>query len=415
MTQVLIIGYVWPEPCSSAAGTRMMELINLIKQQDWQLCFASPAAIGAHAVDLTDKGIAQESIQLNDNSFDTFITELKPNIVIFDRYMMEEQFGWRVEEHCPQAIRILDTEDLHCLRQARHTAFKKNRPMQSSDLLGDLAKREIAAILRCDLSLMISEVEIELLTNTFNVPAAQLFHLPFMLTPIEKTPKTFSERQHFISIGNFRHAPNWDAVLYLKQQIWPAIRKALPSAELHVYGAYPPPKATALHDDKMGFLVKGWAEDAFEVLSDARILLAPLRFGAGIKGKLADAMLTSTPSITTDVGTESMSPNLPWPGLVENEPTAFAEAAISLYTDEDTWCIKQQCAAPIITERYNKEVLANALLKTIETIKNNLEERRMLNFTGAMLRHHHHRSTKFMSQWIECKNKLEQHTGNENS
>lgn len=411
MTQVLIIGYVWPEPCSSAAGTRMMELIDLIQQQDWKLCFASPAALGAHAVDLQELGIESQNILLNDSSFDDFIKKLQPDMVIFDRYMMEEQFGWRIEKHCPQALRILDTEDLHCLRHARHTAFKQNRPMQQSDLLSDLAKREVAAILRSDLTLMISDVEIEILQNTFQVPAPLLFHLPFMLEPTNKLIKQYTQRQHFISIGNFRHAPNWDAVLWLKQQIWPAIRKALPEAELHIYGAYPPPKATALHDEKIGFLVKGWAENAFEVLEDAKVLLAPLRFGAGIKGKLADAMLTGTPSVTTDVGIEAMSSKPSWPGAVENEVSSFVLAAVDLYQNSDLWLQAQQKAQPILESRFNKNSLAEALLNKLEWLKNNLAEQRLNNFTGAMLRHHHHRSTEFMSQWIESKNKLEELQG----
>jgi hypothetical protein len=107
----------------------------------------------------------------------------------------------------------------------------------------------------------------ELLTNTFKVDASLLLHLPFMLN-LNNCPtstKTFEQRQHFMTIGNFRHAPNWDIVLYL-QQIWPLIRKQLPKAELHIYGSYPPPKATALHNPKTGFHIKGWAEDAFDVM-----------------------------------------------------------------------------------------------------------------------------------------------------
>ena len=89
----------------------MMQLIECFLSQGWQITFSSPASEGEHKADLAALGIAEVSIELNNSSFDVFITELKPDIVLFDRFMMEEQFGWRVEKHCPDALRILETSD----------------------------------------------------------------------------------------------------------------------------------------------------------------------------------------------------------------------------------------------------------------------------------------------------------------
>ena len=318
MQKILVIGYVWPEPNSSAAGQHMLSILQAFKQQGWQVEFATPAQATDHMVDLAAEGITSELIELNNDSFDDYIVQYQPNIVLFDRFMMEEQFGWRVDKHCPNALKILDTEDLQCLRDARYQAHKANRTLNQQDLASDLAKREIAAILRCDISLIISSFEMDLLTDTFNISLSLLHHLPFMvdLNAIPKTTLSFDERQYFMTIGNFRHAPNWDSVLYL-QSLWPLIRKKLPLAELHIYGAYPPPKATALNNPKTGFLIKGWAENAHTVMESARVCLAPLRFGAGLKGKLLDAMIVQTPSVTTPIGAEGMlTPKTPWPGAV---------------------------------------------------------------------------------------------------
>lgn len=101
--QMLIIGYVWPEPKSSAAGTRMMELIELFISHDWQVTFASPAQLSDHMADLNSLNINAVNIELNNASFDDFVTELNPSLVMYDRFMMEEQFGWRVQQHCPDA------------------------------------------------------------------------------------------------------------------------------------------------------------------------------------------------------------------------------------------------------------------------------------------------------------------------
>ncbi len=404
---ILIIGYVWPEPKSSAAGTRMMELINLFLSQQWQVTFASPAMLSEHMADLNKLDIQTVNIELNNPSFDEFVTQLNPSIVMYDRFMMEEQFGWRVQEHCPNALTILDTEDLHCLRHARHLAYKAEREVTNSDLSSDIAQREIAAIYRCDMSLIISTYEMELLTTHYKVNRSLLHYLPFMLDieHLEKPRLSFDERVNFISIGNFRHAPNWDAVRYLKETIWPLIKAKLPKATLNVYGSYPPPKATQLHNEKQGFLVKGWCDDAHLEIGKARLCLAPLRFGAGIKGKLADSMLNGTPTITTPIGTEGMHGDLPWSGIVTNDEQAFADAAVALYNDNVNWQQFVENGDALITNFYNKTTIGTDLVTRINTLTSSLSEHRLANFTGTMLRHHHHKSTKYMAQWIEAKNK----------
>jgi len=404
--KILVIGYVWPEPNSSAAGCHMMSIMRLYKQQGWHVEFATPAQPTDHMIDLAEEGISSQDIKLNCDSFDAYVAEYQPDIVMFDRFMMEEQFGWRVEKMCPQALKILDTEDLQCLRNARHQAIKAERDLTQTDLFSELAKREIAAILRCDISLIISSFEMTLLKETFNVDASLLHYLPFMvdLATVPKTTRSFSERRHFMTIGNFRHAPNWDAVLNL-QTIWPLIRKQIPDAELHIYGAYPPPKATALHNPKTGFLIKGWAENAFTVIEQARICLAPLRFGAGIKGKLLDAMVMQTPSVTTSVGSEGMNQQEAWPGVIADDVTEFVDAAVSLYNNEQTWFNAQQQCTNLLQSRYDSESIGQQLIKRI--IEIDLTQHRLNNFTGAMLKHHSMMSTKYMSQWIAAKNARE--------
>lgn len=405
MKKVLIIGYVWPEPNSSAAGSHMMSILRQYTQQNWQVEFATPSQPTDHMIDLASEGVSSQKIALNCDSFDQYISEYQPDLVMFDRFMMEEQFGWRVEKNCPNALKILDTEDLQCLRHARHQASKAGREMTQADLFSDLAKREIAAILRCDISLIISSYEMDLLINTFKVDQRILHHLPFMvdLALCPSTTRSFSQRQHFMTIGNFRHAPNWDVVLHL-QQIWPLIKKQMHNAELHIYGSYPPPKATALNNPKTGFLIKGWAENAFEVMEQARVCLAPIRFGAGIKGKLLDAMIMQTPSVTSSLGSEGMHQDEPWPGVVTDNITEFVNAAVTLYNDEQVWLNAQTHAYFLLNSNYDLKILGPKLISKIIEITEDLDAHRLANFTGSMLKHHSMMSTKYMSQWIAAKN-----------
>jgi len=408
--QVLIIAYVMPEPKSTGSGLRMMELIQLFLAQNWSVHVASPAAATEYSEDLALLGVKMTEITVNDSSFDGFVGKMDPNIVLFDRFMMEEQFGWRVEKQCPTAMRMIETIDLHCLREARHQQCKRTGKValipEKDDLYSDIAKRECAAIYRSDLSLLISAYEQEVLQDYFQMPRSLLHVCPFMLKPMQISWPSFSERQHFVSIGNFRHAPNWDAVLWLKETIWPLIREQLPKAELDIYGAYTPPKAMALHAPKQGFYVQGRAEDALQTMRDARVCLAPLRFGAGIKGKLADAMLAGTPNVSTSVGAESMAGGLPWPGFVADDAQGFADAAVRLYQNQELWQQAQGHASAIVTSLFDAKINGDALIEKINAVMEHLEAHRMQNFTGQMLRYHHHRSTEFMSRWIEIKNKI---------
>jgi len=406
MDTLLIIGYTFPEPSTTAAGKRMMQLISFFEEHKFHIVFSSTASITDKSVSFMDSKIEIKKIKLNDPSFNDFIKELNPAMVLFDRFVTEEKFGWRVAEYCPEAIRILDTEDLQCLRNARHEAFKGERDFTTSDLHSDIAKREIAAILRCDLSLIISSYEMSLLNSVFKIEPSLLHHLPFMvdLSSLPISTKTFEQRQHFMTIGNFRHAPNWDAVLYL-QKIWPLIRKQLPKAELHIYGSYPPPKATALNNPKTGFLIKGWADNAFDVMQSARVCLAPLRFGAGIKGKLLEAMIMQTPSVTTNIGAEGMHNDLPWPGKIANTADDFANAAVEMYTNQSDFEQAQQDGNTLLNTLYDKAQLSTVLIKKIDSISSDLNAHREKNFTGQMLKHHTMRSTQYMSQWIAEKNK----------
>lgn len=423
-TKVLVIGYVWPEPRSSAASGHVMQILEAFLEQGWDITFSSPAGPGEHKADLTALGIREVPIELNNSSFDTFISELAPDIVLFDQFMMEEQFGWRVEKHCPDALRILETSDLQSLRHARHQRLKDRLKINDeqtdfTELFApalheefqlmastDLAKREIAALYRCDLNLMISEVEIDLLVEEFGLPRQILHWCPLMIDLPDTAAPGFEERAHFLSIGNFRHAPNWDAVLWMKTTLWPLIRARLPRAQLHIYGAYTPPKATALHNPAQGFHIMDWAEDALEVMSAARVCLAPLRFGAGIKGKLVDAMLCGTPSVTTPIGAEAMHGDAPWPGAVALDANTFAEQAVQLYEDPARWQQAQIQASALLQQRYQRSVHGPRLINRIDDCRQHLAQLRNDNFTGAMLRHHTLKSTQYMAQWIEAKNQL---------
>jgi len=407
---LLIIGQVWPEPRSSASGRRMMELIDLFQSEHWEVIFASPSVESEFSTDLKSRDISTMPVEINDSGFDDVIRQLCPTAVLFDRFVLEEQFGWRVASNCPDTLRILDTEDLHCLRRSRRQALEEQRTWYREDLLTDeTAMREIAGMYRSDLSLVISEYEMQLLTDLFRVDTGLIQYVPYLRPPVDDSAKTrwpeYASRQHFVTVGNFRHGPNHDAVRYLEKEIWPLIRKKLPQAHMHVYGAYPTKEIGSLNRPEDGFFIKGRTEDARAVVRQARVCLAPLRYGAGLKGKLVEAMECGTPAVTTGIGAEGLAGELEFGGFIADDPGAFADAAVQLYTDKAIWLEKQENGVQIINRRFSGKKLGPKLLERIHDTIETLDDHRQRNFTGAMLRHHTMASTKYMSRWIEEKNR----------
>ncbi|WP_339652257.1 glycosyltransferase [uncultured Maribacter sp.] len=405
---LLVIALVWPEPASTAAGVRMMQLLDVFQKQEYSITIASAASKSEFSFDFDSLGYKMKAIKMNDNSFDVFVKELNPNVVLFDRFLTEEQFGWRVAENCPDAIRILDTEDLHSLRHVREQCFKKGIVFTIDTWLkDDKTKREIASIYRCDLSLIISSFEWELLTNVIKISKSLFLLLPFMVDEItqETSWKAFEERNDFIFIGGGKHAPNIDAIKLMKTTIWPLLHAKLPEAKLNIYGAYLPQQILEMHNPKEGFFVKGRAEDADQVMKAAKVCLAPLRFGAGIKGKLLSAMQNGTPSVTTTIGAEGMHGILEWNGSIENDHTAFVEAAVELYTELQTWKMAQEQGKNLINSLYSKTNLGYILEQKLEHLQKELTMHRRQNFIGSLLQHHTMSATKFMGKWIEEKNR----------
>jgi len=140
------------------------------------------------------------------------------------------------------------------------------------------------------------------------------------------------------------------------------------------------------------------------VIGRARVLLAPLRFGAGIKGKLLEAMKYGTPSVTTSVGAEAMHGAMPWNGAVADTAGSFGRAAVTLYTDREAWETAQRNGTRILENLFVRQLHLPEFFRRISALREGLERHRQRNFIGSMLMHHTMRSTEFMGRWIELKN-----------
>ena len=251
----------------------------------------------------------------------------------------------------------------------------------------------------------------ELLVNKLKIPPELLLHMPFMAevgSNLNTNKIPFENRNHFICMGNGQHQPNVDALIWLKKEIWPLIKKELPKAELHIYGAYLKQQVQEMHNEKQGFLIKDWAQNAQETMQRYKVCLAPLRFGAGIKGKLLLSMQAGTPSVITTIGAEGMHGQLIWGGSVANTANDIANESIRYYLDSTHWHESQKNGFTILKAWYDKEMLQNRLRNCLTHLSKNLKEHRSQNFIGAMLNYQTMQATKYMSKWIEEKSSRNQ-------
>ncbi len=437
MQTVLYFVSYWPQPSFSAASQRSLQLIQHLLDAGFEVIVSAdgPFLPGLHGLQsLEAMGCRCLRLRANDPEALEAISQIMPQVVLFDKFTTEEKFGWQVSLKAPQALRVLDTIDLHWLRKGREAQVKEldrqdSGPWSDHSILkspgtsaliaqasGDLFERELASIYRCDTALLVSEVERDILQQWCQVPAYQLFTNQLCYqTLADFVPSSieFTYRQNFYFIGNFRHTPNLDAVHWLKQILWPQIRQGIRDqgidGDLHVYGASSETQAhRALHDPKGGFHLKGHGTEID--FRRYRVNLAPLRFGAGIKGKIAEGWSYGVPAITTPVGAEGMHGALPFGGSVVSTTADFVAAAVASYTQEESWIQHSQAGLDVIRAGFS---LDEQRIGFQNHIKDCLEKKltlRQNNFMGRILNHQSMRATEYFSRWIQVKQKL-QHQG----
>lgn len=398
MKTAALFVYVWPEPQSSAAGVRTVELCQNLRSLGYNLSLLSPCKENAASATLNAQGFTTIPCPANDSSMEEILAPINPSLVVYDRFVMEEQFGWRARALWPQAFHLVDTQDIHTVRRARermHSAGNtadEIESLQGANFSPDL-ERELSSLYRSDACLVVSAWEREWLIAQ-GYPAARVCYLPFGALP-ENSPPPFSERRGFAFLGNFRHPPNLDAVHWLRAELWPELRLKLPTEKLYLYGSYPPLAVSQMHG-KNGIEVIGPIPLHREHLKKHRVLLAPLRFGAGIKGKVLEAWACGTPVVGTKIAFEGLRAKA-------TRAESFVSEAAELHESEEKWLAAQIEGNSALTD-FLPASISEKLRQFLIDGYANLQDWRE-DIVGRMLRHHLHNSTKYFSQWIEAKNK----------
>ena len=374
----------------------------------------------------------EDSLDDNDDHDGAKDTVSNVDLVIFDRFYVEEAHSFRFRKAFPRAAMVLDMQDMHSLRWGRQAIVehydKQNQQTKGWDPLACLPEvmkylptaeesstresdrflRELASMYRSDLVLVCSPQEMHWLQSVYQVPKEKLVLASFFVEPPnKKLPDLDVANPRFVFCGGFKHAPNADAVRILMDWVWPQIRSQLPTATLHIYGAHCPDQLKSNRNNRRnGIFVHGF-EPHLEAIFETGILLAPLRFGAGIKGKIIDAWTFGMPVVTTPIGSEGMTmdDNGLFGGGVASNLDSFCQTAIRLATNPDDYRKAQINGRLLLEKLYCASNNWNQVQKQLLEVMDHdvLVERRKRDYTQGMLWHQSMRSTEYFSRWVEIK------------
>lgn len=331
---VLVVDTTTPRPDRDSASLRLVNVMRLLRQEGAHVVFLP--ADGGHDGVYT-AALQQLGVEVWYAPFaDRVPTWLREHGSRFDTVVACRHYVMRgllplLRKHAPQARIVFDTVDLHYLRERRGAALSGDAAqLRSADRTRDL---ELDLIARVDATLVVSEVERTLLAH--DAPQANVDVLS-NLHQLAGTGLAFDQRRDLVFVGGFRHPPNVDAVQWFVSDVFPRIRERLPAVRFHCIGSDVPAAIAALAGEP-GVEIHGYIADLAPYMDGARIAVAPLRFGAGVKGKINLSMAHGQPVVATSCAIEGMHLDDGHNVLVADDAAGFADAVVRLYDDAVLW------------------------------------------------------------------------------
>lgn len=347
--EVVIISDHLPLFDRQSGGLRLKTLIGMVTKLGWRITFCSylpegcPDSLGSPSEQrryeeaLRRAGVAEitygldgmrralrelgEGLRLAFVSFPVVATEVIPVL----------------RTHCPWARVMFDTVDLHFVRVGREAALKNSPGLRAE--AERLRALEFSCMRMADVTLTVSEAERRMLLDM--LPDVVVETLPNVFEAPPQTPPGPEGRAGMLFLGGFQHQPNADAVLWFARDIWPLIRARAPAAEICIVGAEVPPEIEALGAEP-GITVRGYVDDLRPIFDKARMMVAPLRYGAGMKGKVGQAMISGLPVVASTIGAEGMSAEDGQHLLIADDAERFAEHVLALLENDTLWRMLQE-------------------------------------------------------------------------
>ncbi|MGQ9659037.1 MAG: glycosyltransferase [Thermochromatium sp.] len=354
--RLLVIDWKPPTPDLDSGSYRLSLILDLLLEMGWTIDFIGdrPAEGPHYAEALQARGIrtliglaaALEQLSTQGHRY---------RLVWISRPEVAEVYLAPVRAYAPQARVIYDTVDLHWVRFERGAAFAAD-PSTWLERAHRYRRVELACARAADCVIAITEDERARLLQ--EDPSLEVWVLPNIHPVADRVPP-FSERRDLFFVGGFQHEPNVDAMCYFAAEILPLVRAELPEVRLHIVGSHMPESIRRL--DSPAIEVVGQVAEVEPYFAQARVFVAPLRHGAGMKGKIGQSLSQGLPVVTTEIGAEGMGLTHEREVLIAEGAEAFAAAIVRLYRDEALWSQLSAAGLALMRARYSLPVVAERL------------------------------------------------------
>lgn len=365
--RVLIIDSCTPMPDRDSGSVDAFQLMRILRNTGHDITFIAEDELRLqerYTADLQRMGVQclyrpfiEDTLQHLKQAADQY------DIVFLTRFAIAEHLLRTVRQTQPRARVAFIVVDLHFLRLARAAEVHGSEALKQE--AAGVRVRELAVARDVDLTVVKSDAEMDMLRS--DVPAAVLFKLPLIIdTPgVEET--TFRARKDFVFVGGFRHPPNVDAVMSFVVHEWPRIRAQIPDARLRIIGSEAPEEILDIAVD--GVDVVGYVEDLASCLNSCRVMVAPLRFGAGVKGKIGRALGYGLPCVGTPVAMEGMGLVTGRDAIVADLGVSFVSACVDLYLDEEVWARVSQAGRRFFQQHYSESAGRRAIADMLRALQ----------------------------------------------
>jgi O-antigen biosynthesis protein len=355
--RVLIVEACMITPDQDAGSVRAARLMQSMRGMG---CHVSFVAANLERREPYVSQLQQAGIEVLHTPFVRSVEELiqergaEFDVIVLARYYIATRYIDAVRRHAPRALLVFDTIDLHYLRNRRLAQLEKSGSLaQGAEAIH---RQEIDCIERCDVTWVVSDVERDILAR--EVPRATVM-VQSLIHEATGSKVPFAEREGLLFVGGYRHPPNVDAALYLVREIVPLLRERLPGVPLYMVGSNPPKAILDLTG--AGIEVLGYVPDLEPWFARCRVSVSPLRYGAGVKGKVIYAMSHGLPVVATRASIEGMHLAEGEEVLVGDDAASFADAVVRLYRDEALWKRLSLAGAASVERHFSPAVAARAL------------------------------------------------------
>ncbi|MGF6493616.1 glycosyltransferase involved in cell wall biosynthesis [Luteibacter sp. 621] len=357
--RILVIETMTPDPSRDSGSVRLSQIFTLLNSDGWQVDFLADDA-DASSADAARLGTLGVRV-IREPALRWLAREgAALDAVMLCRLPVADQYIDVVRRFAPQARAVFDTVDLHFIREQRAAELTGNPALMRQARRS--RDRELAMVARCDITLVVSDEERDVLAR--EAPESKVALLS-NIHDAHGRRRGFVGRHGMLFVGGFGHPPNEDAVRWFIADVLPRVRSAVPHMRLHVVGDIDAIARRAIESDAV--LVHGRVADLAPLHEQTLVSIAPLRFGAGVKGKVNQAMSHGLPVVLTTIAAEGMHLRDGVDALVADTPEAFAAAIVRLSSDERIWTAMSDASVENVRRHFSVDNARHALRHALGT------------------------------------------------